>query len=498
LSATDTVAPEIEGDEERRHARFLWAVTGVTAVGLWVVPSFSSFWLDETLTVWVIRDGLATAVDRSFEYQQSPFYYVVAWAARQLLGTSEFALRVPSLLTATLATYLLFRLAARLHDRETGRLVAFAFVASPWMAHAATDARAYAIAIAATVGAVLALERWLDGGSWWDGLWFVLGCAVAVWCHYVFGVTVAAIAAYAAFRIARTDVRIGWRHLFAATGGILVLVAPLAGHLVSLLRRSDALTIPGLPIEGLLTYILRPAAIGGVLFGVVVAKLVGEVRFRRPRSVPISIGLWSTWALAGPVGFYILAVLTPLVFLLPRYLSASIPAIAALVGLGIVCVGPAGARRIIVAVAAIIVLVSVVGTQKFGEEWRAAATFIRGEVDAGTPVLLRAGLIESAQPDWLTDPERSSYLMAPAAAYDFGTETFPLPYVLNEDAEAYLEGLIDHPLDEVERFLFVTRDRGTGFEAWFGGRLADDGYVATEIGTFGGVYVVEFEREPVS
>ena len=114
-----------------------WAVTIVTGIGLWLVPSFSSYWLDETVTVWVIQDDLGTTIDRALGYQQSPFYFVIAWFVRQVLGTSEFALRVPSLVAAILATWFLYRLALRLHDGEAARLVAFAFVASPWMALAA-------------------------------------------------------------------------------------------------------------------------------------------------------------------------------------------------------------------------------------------------------------------------------------------------------------------------------------------------------------------------
>ena len=480
---------------ERDHARFLWAVTVVTGIGLWLVPAFSSYWLDETVTVWVIREDLGTAIDRAFDYQQSPFYYVIAWLTRQVLGTSEFALRVPSLAAAVLATWLLYRLALRLHDREVGRLVAFAFVASPWMALAAPDARPYAIAIAAIVGAALALVRWLDDGHAWDGVWFAVACSASIWAHYLFGVTVAALFGYAAYRIAR-GTGLSWGRLILAAVGVAVLIAPLVAQMLSLLDRTDQLTIPGeLSVEGLLTFFLRPAAFGGALVGLLIARALGPVRLRTVRSAPGSWSLWGTWAMAAPVVLFALAIVSPLAFLSPRYASSAVPAIAALLGIAIASLGPARARRIIVAVAAVLVVIAISGTQKFDEEWRGAAAFVASQADADTPVLMRPGLIESDQPDWLDDPARRSYLLAPTAAYRFGDEVIPLPYQLDDEAEGYLESLIDGRLSEVDRFLLVMRDPQTGFAPWLDGRLRSLGFTQEDTRTFGGILVVTFTRE---
>ena len=178
-----------------------------------------------------------------------------------------------------------------------------------------------------------------------------------------------------------------------------------------------------------------------------------------------------------------------------EYWSAAIPALAAFAGLAIACIRPAAAQRIIVAAVAIVVTLSITGSLKFGEEWRAAADFVRPRTVATTPVLLRAGFIESDQPDWLRDPARRGFLLAPAAAYDFGGELVPMPYLLDEDGEAYLEDLVSERLEGADRFLFVARDRDTHEEAWLDGRLDEAGFVSQEIGMFGAVYVVEFTRD---
>lgn len=480
----------------RFHARYLWGITVVTGIGLWILPMLSSFWLDETVTWWVIEGDLETTIRRAFEYQQSPFYYVIAWGARMTFGSSEFAVRLPSLVFAACAGWLLFRLAARLHDREVARLVVLAFVASPWMAYAASDARPYALGVLSIIAAGLALVRWLDEGKRRDGVWVAIACAASIWAHYLFGITVVALLAWGAYRVARTPTPVTWRAFGSAIAGTAVLSAPLISHLLSLWERAESLTIPGHPtLEWLMTYLVRPAAVGGLLLGVIVARLMGPLRGDVPPARGNAWALWATWAAAAPVGLFVLAAVSPLEFLTPRYSASAIPALAALVGLVIASLHPAVARRVTASVMALVAVIALTGTLKFGEGWREAAAFVRDHAGRDTPILLRAGLIESDQPSWVADPKRSQYLTAPAAAYDFGADVVPMPYVVDEAAKRYFEALIDTRLADLDRFLLVTRDRGFhGTEIWLDGRLESEGFESREVGSFGAVFVVEYAR----
>src|SRR5262252_6737900 len=52
------------------------------ALVLWALPATSSFWLDETATYWVVKDGIGGVLTRPMYWSgQSPLYYVTAWAA---------------------------------------------------------------------------------------------------------------------------------------------------------------------------------------------------------------------------------------------------------------------------------------------------------------------------------------------------------------------------------------------------------------------------------
>src|SRR4051812_36701726 len=71
----------------------------------------SSFWLDETATFWVVKDGLREVVSRSWQWSgQSALYYLTAWTglrAAPYIGL-EAALRAPSLLSMLLAAVLIY------------------------------------------------------------------------------------------------------------------------------------------------------------------------------------------------------------------------------------------------------------------------------------------------------------------------------------------------------------------------------------------------------
>src|SRR5207248_1638413 len=85
----------------REHLRFLLAALVMAAGALWLLPLGSSLWLDETATFWVVQGGLHETIHRALEFQSGSVpYFLVAWIARVLGGTSEIALRMPSVIAA--------------------------------------------------------------------------------------------------------------------------------------------------------------------------------------------------------------------------------------------------------------------------------------------------------------------------------------------------------------------------------------------------------------
>jgi len=107
-----------------------------------------SLWLDEFGTLWTIDGDLRQVIRRALAFQgQSPFYYVIVWAFKQLLGVSEIALRLPSLLFGLATAGVVYLIGAQVFNRGVGITAAGLIWLSPTMAKLNADARPYALAL---------------------------------------------------------------------------------------------------------------------------------------------------------------------------------------------------------------------------------------------------------------------------------------------------------------------------------------------------------------
>src|ERR1700687_1852337 len=105
LSERLTLAPPVP---EHRPALLL-ALALVEVVWLWVLPLHSSVWVDELIPFWTSYKGVLPALGRSQYWPGLNMPYAVLMAAViRTAGTSEIALRLPSLLAAVLTTWLIF------------------------------------------------------------------------------------------------------------------------------------------------------------------------------------------------------------------------------------------------------------------------------------------------------------------------------------------------------------------------------------------------------
>ena len=226
---------------DRSHRRFLWVITLILLIGLWLWPSRSSLWTDELGTWWVIKDGLTDTIDRALTFHgQSPLYYVIAWAGRHLFGRSEFALRVPSLVAAGAAALLTYRLVRRLVDDEAARLTVVAFVGLGGVAFAATDARPYALGLLMVVASTSLLVAWTRRGGPWFACWYALSAVGVVWVHYMLALVIPIQLAYLVVTMRRGTGRTSGRDVAVSSLVFVLGVVPLIAQLASLWGRRGA------------------------------------------------------------------------------------------------------------------------------------------------------------------------------------------------------------------------------------------------------------------
>ncbi len=490
-------AQPVEAPPASDHVRLLAIMTGALVWALWLVPLSSSLWLDELGTWWVVKDGLGDTVHRALTFHgQSPLYYVIVWIARHVGGNSEVVLRLPSLLAAAASAFLLYRLARTLISKEAALLAVLVFAATNSVAFEASEARPYAIANLAVIASTYALVRWLDQGqSWRPAIVYALIAASVVWMHYLFALVLVPQAVYALVRLRRGQTEVPGRRMVAVAMVVVAAMVPLAVQLASLWDRRASLSIPAdATALDFAVALLPPVLVASLFLGSLIARTRGPLRISPVPARPSTLVLLGSWILFPIVTLFLVSALTPLTFLSPRYYVSAAPAAALLAGWAIAALQPATARR---AIAMVLVLLSVLafgGALKNGEDWRGAAAFERAHAGPDTIVLLHPALVESAQLDWFTDPVRRSYLLSVTSYYPIDGRVMPMPYILDADARAYLEGLVTGPLSDADRFLLVTRYPQVPFREWLDGRLTASGYRSRVIATFGVIQVIEFAR----
>jgi hypothetical protein len=230
----------------RRDASWLlygtaaFMVVGSIAVLTLQISHYRSLWLDEFGTLWVIRAPLEEVATRVYEFHgQSPLYYYLPWTSVRLLGETQLALRVPSLVALLLASIVVGTTAAAWYGRNTfAPAMLFVWCPAPILG-AAIDARPYGLALAAFACAWLGFSR-ATGGAAYGRPVFVLGALLLFWTHYLLALSiVGVVTAYAALPALRLHYPV--RRMVADLGLIALFSAPGLPHLYDLWTRREAL-----------------------------------------------------------------------------------------------------------------------------------------------------------------------------------------------------------------------------------------------------------------
>jgi 4-amino-4-deoxy-L-arabinose transferase-like glycosyltransferase len=472
-----------------KDKRYFAVLLGVATLELWVVPMFTSLWLDETATFWVIKDGIVKAVARSMYWTgQSPVYYATAWLALVLGGRHEAVLRLPSLLALGLAAVLFYKLAGRLFDRTTARLAVLAFACSEPVAYAAADARPYALGLCALVGSALLLAAWLDTGHVRYGIGYTVAVALAIYTHCLLAPALAVLGFWALSRV-RRERRVPVQGLLAAWVAAGILIIPLVSQVVRFYRGRAAHSFAAVPtFRDMVGSLAPPVLVASVAAGFLLAWLISPQPKCGSGVAKHTVLLAAGWAIAPPLACFAVSVSTHMEIFVPRYYIGCEPGLALLAGWLIrSCTTNAGQRI----VAAAMVIGAVLGFGSFhhdSENWSDAMRTVRSVVGrAPVPVLMASGFVEASDPRALDDPKLRDVLFAPLEIYPPGGRVVRLPYRLNEESIQYLESILPAALDHQDRFLFVGRLEGRSFEPWLSGWVAARGFQSKSLGNFGTV-----------
>lgn len=475
--------------------RFLPLLVVGTAAALWLPPLTSCLWRDETVTWWVVKDGLAPALTRSARFQPwSPLYMAVEWAVVAVLGGGEAALRLPSLAAMAGAAAMLYAAARRLFGEEPAWLATLAFAASSEASFYAVEARPYAVALFFMLAAFAALVRWLETGDRRFQAGFVLCAAAMVYSHVVFAAAVGVFAVFAALRAEGS-----YRRFAVCAAGLAALAAPMAFAVLSMWSGRGSLLWVAAPPWAALGPVLLPAPLAAAAAAAVLWAVLSRDGFRAPvlrRDVLLFVLFWG---LAAPFALFVASRVGPWRFFIARYILWFVPGRALLAGALLGAAGTPGARRLAALVLAAASVWSYAGPHHSFEDLRGAAAATREAVSGpGTPVLVPSSFVASEEPGWLSDEENLNSLFAPQAYYPLAGRLVPLPKLPVPWAAAYTEALAARVLTPSGRFLLVAPRTGVKhpYQQWVETRLGPAGYALTRRGELAGLDVLVFERPP--
>lgn len=467
------------------------AAGGFIVLALWFGMISSSFWLDETGTWWIVKDGPAEAVHRALTWSgQSPLYYLIAWLSSRIFGLNEIGLRLPSMLAMAGAVYFLYRIADRLCDRATAIAVAFVFLSSA--SFSAIDARPYALALLCLAASTWFLVRWIDFSRKADAALYVLTAALVIYAHIVLSIGLAAGIVYAVAML-RQD-----RRRLIGLAGLEVSVTLLSLPLLNELRRFYAM-------RSAHNFIAAPAPLD-LLAGVIPCALTGALvllvwiamNFRREaalagrfsKNAAILIGVW---ALGAPLLLYMVSVSTDMHLYVDRYYSSALPGQALLAGALLASISREAVRKaLVIGIMAIAILTqSRLRVSSHGnDDWRDAMAFVRQEA-ASAPVLLVSPFAEGADFKAIDNPDLREILFAPQREYGEPAHIIRLPHVFPIKEIPQLEKATES-LAREPQFYLINDKPDWNYEMWLRGRLGARCTTETTGNRFGFVWIARF------
>lgn len=374
--------------EDEGHRGSAETVPGPEPVGIasWLIPGLimaalgmigiggPALWTDE-LATW----GMATsswqemfALLRWVDAIIGPYYVVVrAWS--EVFGTSDAALRVPSMIAMSTAAMFVGALGARLATRRVGLIAGVIFALLPSSSRFAQEARAYALTTFFAVLATYLLVRALSRPNFSRFFAYHL-TVVALGLLHPIALLLLAAHGWVVFAQYRCRT-LGW--MAAATFGALPAL-PL--FWLGSRQKAQVAWIPRASVDSLVNLpgeLFGVAAIGGMLLVLSLFSLP----LRRPATT------YTAWALVPVLCLFLAAQVTPL--FLPRYLLFTVPAWTLLAGAALARAHLAVAVLAITSVAVLAVpqQLAIRGAAGHDEATRGLAQTIKAEFKPGDAVV---------------------------------------------------------------------------------------------------------------
>lgn len=476
-------------------SKLIYPAALLAALSIWFLALRAPLWLDETLAYWQVSGGFAKVWTRSQLMPSSVGYLYILWLAKSILGTSEMALKIPSLIAMLGAVFFLFRGARELFDEETAYIASILFCLEMNVVFAATDARPYGFALLATNLAIFAFVRWMQTREMRQAIFFGATAASILYFHYLFSAILPAFAIY--YLVARgRSIKEDARQLAAMLASFTVLMLPLLVRVAHLYQTRVTHVVQEMPHSGLtaLNTLAPIQTLVGFVLAVFLAGLVRKIKLPARGSFP-AILFFPLLALVPAAVLFGVSAVTPAHLVIPRYLTIVAPGSALTWAVLAGFIDSRVLRRLFC-----VGLVAVTAFETFNSplsrhhdlSFKPSHTFVNANVggDQAT-VLVCSAFIESDYEPLPTDLVSENALIAQVDYYPIYAPMIMLPMDLNDEAMRIGGQAVAAAAQRHQRFLVIAAPTSYKTVNW----LINDSrglFTAQMLGEFDKIVVVEF------
>lgn len=463
--------------------------------------------LDEFGTYWVVEASMTDVWSRALRYQgQSPLYYQVVWFFVQLLGTSEVALRLPSVLASLVSIGLTGLVARRLISTQLVLPSVLLFtVGAAFSRELGGYARPYALAVTFFLLSLYSCLVWVQEHKPVALAGTVLFFVACFYTHYLFAPTALVLTLVLWSGEKSPLVRPAPLFLAGAAGAILLL--PSLYQLLLLKAKIPAYQFTTTPSTEVFLADAFPRNLIALLALVLLVFFLSRESIIREKIDAFTASLLAVWVMSPPICLFGASVSGILTVYVPRYFFWREPGIAIAEALLLSAFASANVRNLLLCMLCVSALLS--ARIDYGpdwvEEWRASITSIDADPDDESHcIALYSGLIESDSPGWLSDSERSRYLSTSIRYYTEIERIHQFPWNPHKpEMEPYTTSLTASLQRDCERVTAVVRiipyiAGGRPFDTTqlIGGYMSSIGFAAVAEARFDGVSRMEFAKAP--
>ena len=502
--------PEIRGEDiresqaqfargglfRRRLRSTIYALALAVSISTWFVAIRAPLWQDEAGSYWQIDAGFSQIWPRQFSTNLFPAYSYILWLSTKLIGTSEIALRIPSILAMLGAASLLFLSAREIFERDLAIVATVIFCLDPIVIFASIDVRPYAFAVLVTIAAIYVLLRLRRSDSNWLAALFGLLAGCVIWFHYLFGAILPGLfLCFIAIKFPERNK--AWKQLSVGLGSFALAFLPVIPGLLYLFHTSGTHVCENAPNLVEVAWTVAP---GWLLPAYGLTALAAAAGVRSDRQIHFRgwhVLVCVSLAFTPILILYGVSVGTSIHTFASRYRLDAIPGIALCWALAL---SRLRSRRLqllfCVALAATTALQCFTSPRsRFHETSIKYALELAGKeasVD-DAPVLICSDFVES---DYVTMPSpeatKDSFLFAPLSYYPLRVPVVALPQQINNETIQIGSRFLREAAQKHERFLVVA-DRYYSYKTldWFADNAAMT-HSVRELGVLDGVEILEF------